>query len=1133
MKGGCSDTREDPWFVTEWTNPSPTHSMSTIQLHFFGPGLTLDQTGQAIPMRSRKQLALLVYLATEHQIAHSRESLQALFWPAESTAVAQNNLRVTLSRLREWAGKVAGTASPASEVLIIERSTVQFHPDWVARVDVNLFTQHLESTRQHRHSTRQQCGHCQAALRAAVQLYRGEFLAGFALDDCPALEEWLFMQRERLHMLVLEAYSDLASYAESNGELTVARDFAQRQIEFDPLREPAYRQQMRILVKQGERGLALATFERCRTLLRAELGLDPDPETLSLHQQLLEGEGTAQTQPGSPSAPASDAVVAPRHNLPQQLTSFIGREAELAQLRQRLQEGAARLITLVGPGGMGKTRLALQVAAENLHLFAQGVCFVPLASVQRAESIPAAIMEALGLRFVPGAIPPTQQLLAALGKRQMLLIIDNLEHLLEGVDLLLELLQAAPGVTLLVTTREQLNCQAEDLFVLHGLATPTSQQVNQASHYTAVRLFCDRAYRLDKSFKLTAENNRDIVQICRWVDGLPLAIELVATWLRDYDCADLAATLVQDQSLLATTQRDVPARHRSMQVVFHHSWQLLSPGEQRILSQLAVCPGAFSVQSAVALTGASLVDLTRLRYKSLLRSTAAGLYEFHPLIRHFAEAMLTATDRQEAAARQATVYAQLVAGQTTALHGATPQSALQAIGRELDNIEQAWQWAQAQGRSDLLLQSVVGLGGYYAATGRSAEGETRFLTTYTALVAHPVQAEQHLLGLHLLNESCPYLIWQNKLPSAIHWAQTLVAAAQAAAHREFVARGLGHWGNALHFQGEMPAAIQKAEEALALARQEGQPRLIGQMLCTLGIIHLQAGERGAAERNLLEGLPLQRSQGDVMTEQRTLVGLGRIHLETGDYEAGQGYLTAALHLLQMTGNRVAEARIVNALGFAEAMLGNYGAALEHHAASRQISQEIQQPIQESHALHNLCTVQRKLGNLTLAEAYGQEALRLALLHDLNDAACYARLHLGYVWLEGGELDLAANAFQAAHNDWLTHQHTDLAHEATAGLAAVAYRAGKLAEALTLITPLVSLLINQAIEGIDEPFTMYLTAYYILHDHQDAQAGTLLTTAYTRLNDLASKISDPALRHSFWQAPAHRQIRALWQESTNR
>ncbi|MCB0034571.1 MAG: winged helix-turn-helix domain-containing protein, partial [Anaerolineales bacterium] len=324
--------------------------MSTFLFRFFGPGQVVDTHKSLVPLRSRKQLALLAYLATEYAIAHSRESLVALLWPEVAPTTAQNNLRVTLSRLRKLATKLTPTEPDRPPLLITDRHTVQIDAAWIEDADTNQFNQLLVRTRRHAHPSRSQCDHCQTLLRQAVLLYQGEFLEGFGLNDCDTFEEWLSVERERLQRLVLDAYADLATYAEHNNDLAAAHDAAQRQIELDPLRESAYQQQMRILTKLGKRNAALTLFEHYRTLLRNELGIDPQLETLTLHAEILNSEvapsittATWQTLPRN--AP-------PRHNLPQQLTPFIGREEELAALQTRLKNRSYRLISIVGPGGI-------------------------------------------------------------------------------------------------------------------------------------------------------------------------------------------------------------------------------------------------------------------------------------------------------------------------------------------------------------------------------------------------------------------------------------------------------------------------------------------------------------------------------------------------------------------------------------------------------------------------------------------------------------------------------------------------------------------------------------------------------------------------------------------------------------
>ncbi|MCE7980262.1 MAG: hypothetical protein DYG89_03655 [Caldilinea sp. CFX5] len=1127
--------------------------MATLQIRLFGVGQLRDGAGKVVPVRSRKELAALAYLLVEGSQSHSREVLQNLFWPDLDMESGRNNLRVTLAHLQGImpAGQNGAVNAEIVRLFHASRSEVQFNPASNAWVDVSEFQRLIDETQHHDHTSRSACPHCYQLLHTAVALYAAEFLSGFALADCPAFEEWLFLQRERQHLLALKAYQDLSAYAEQQGELETALTFVQQQIAIDPLREAAYRQQMYILARQGERSLALAAFERCRAVISDELGIDPEPETLLLHQQILSDQILPLPKPAPTVVP--DQAEAPfvqstptsatlpstvgaetrgaRHNLPQQLTAFIGREPELAQLQERLQASDSRLISLVGPGGIGKTRLAIQVGGASQHLFPDGVFFVALAGVQSVEAIPATIMAAMNATLGAGGASPTQQLLQVLAPQKALLLIDNLEHLIDGVDLLLALLQAAPAVTLLVTTREQLNCQAEDIFLLSGLATPKASALAEASHYAAVRLFCERAYRLHKSFKLTADNCPPVVKICQLVEGMPLAIELATTWLGDFDCAALAAAIAKNMSILATTQRDLPLRHRSMQAVFDYSWQMLTAREQQLLSQLAFCQGPFSAHIAGQLAGASLVDLTGLRYKSLLRIVEAGYYDLHPLIRTFALARLAAASASQVATRLATLYMQQVAEQGLALDGATPQAALHAIERELDNVQQAWQWAMEQERTDLLAQGVTGLGSYYASSGRNSECAERFVPLARQLIEQEDSAGAmgKLLCVRLLDKACHSLIWLGKLADAQHWAQTMLGVAAGLGNQEYVARALVHWGKTVDEHAKPAAAVEKYEEALSLARQLRLSPLIGQILIEMSHPLRDLDRASAADAALTESLAIQRSLGNRLAEQRCLLYLSVGRREASDFQADRDYLMAAMALQPLTGSRHVETRLLDALGINYGLVGNYATAVEYHEASRRIAQEIRQPVQQCHTLRHLCTAQRKLGNLAQAEECGLAALHLALANNLPADMTLARLYLGYVWLATGDLTAAANVFQLAYDSWRAQQLTNLSQEALVGLATVDLRQGNPARAAERIEPFVPTLLHHVPVGVRESYEMHLACYDILAAVGDHRAGALVITAYNQLQANINKVMDNDLLRCFWEAPAHRRIRALWQQ----
>lgn len=747
-------------------------------------------------------------------------------------------------------------------------------------------------------------------------------------------------------------------------------------------------------------------------------------------------------------------------------------------------------------------------------------------------------MDALGLTFESGAASLTQQLFTALADSHLLLVIDNFEHLMDGVDLLLELLQAAPNVTLLVTTREQLNCQAEDLFELSGLAVPIQPNLVEANQYAAVRLFCERAYRLHKTtFKLTEENYPDVVKICHLVEGMPLAIELATTWLGHFDCAGLAAAIAENQPILTTTQRDLPSRHRSMQTVFDHSWQMLNPREQSILSHVAVCHGRFSVQTATELSGASLLDLTSLRYKSILRIADAGYYDLHPLIRSFALATLDADRCLQTEEKLAMRYMHLLAAQRPALEGATPQDALQAIGRELDNIQQAWAWAVSHSRSDLLLQGAAGLGGYYTATSRNVECETRFLPLAQKLIEQSDGGDEtdKLLSVQLLDKVCHSLLWLGKLVEARNWSQKMVTVAQALTGRnqELVASAFVHWGKALDEMGRATEAVEKYEEALASARQLANAPLTGNILIELSHSLRALGKSRETEEVLLESLALQRSpQGNRLTEQRALLYLSVCKREEGNFQADHTYLTAAIELLKLTGNRHVEMRLLDALGINSGLVGNYPKALEYHDASYRIAQEIRQPVQQSHALRHMCTVHRKLGDLALAQEYGAESLRVALEHEMPHEIVCARLYLGLAWLESGNLAEAQNAFQLAYEGWKAQGAISPSQEALVGLAMVDLRSGNSERAAERIAPFVPNLLRHVTVGVREPYEMHLACYEILTSVGDERAETVLNITYQQLQANVNKVTNRALLEHFWQAPTHSKIRKLWQSGNH-
>ncbi|NJM42327.1 MAG: hypothetical protein HC853_17115 [Anaerolineae bacterium] len=351
-----------------------------------------------------------------------------------------------------------------------------------------------------------------------IALYRGDFLEGFNLKDAPEFEEWVVAQREHYRELALRLLHGLAEAALREGRYTEGVDYARRILALDGWREEAHRLLMLCYARSGQRSAALAQYAECRRVLGKELGVPPSAETMALYERIC---AAAQSS---------------RHNLPPQMTPFVGRERELAQIEALLLKPECRMLTVLGIGGAGKTRLALQIAARFAEQFINGVWFVPLATVQ-AGALIRAIADAVQCP-ISGASEPKQPLLNFLRERELLLLLDNAESLLDSTALFSEVLRAAPDVKLLITSRERLNLQAEWMFGLDGLDVPLAGRGDASC--SAMQLFVQGAQRTRASFALNENELPAAGRICRLVAGLPLGIELASAWVRTLDCAHIA-----------------------------------------------------------------------------------------------------------------------------------------------------------------------------------------------------------------------------------------------------------------------------------------------------------------------------------------------------------------------------------------------------------------------------------------------------------------------------------------------------------------------------------------------------------------------------------------------------------------
>ncbi|MBI1256408.1 MAG: tetratricopeptide repeat protein [Chloroflexi bacterium] len=410
------------------------------------------------------------------------------------------------------------------------------------------------------------------------------------------------------------------------------------------------------------------------------------------------------------------------HNLPHAASPFVNRVSEIAEITQRLSSDDCRLLTLIGPGGIGKTRLAMRAAANCIDQFDDGVYFVPLQPLDSPEFMVSAIADAIRFRFSSGG-DPKQQLFEYLREKALLLLLDNFEHLLDGSDLLTELLAAAPDLKLLVTSREVLNLQEEWRYPIHGLHYPESDDAGHPEAYSAVQLFIERVRRVRGEQPLPDEQ-AGVIRICQLVGGMPLALELAAVWTQALGTSEIVSEIQRSLDFLSTSLRNVPQRHQSMQAVFEQSWRRLSDEEQRVFQALSVFSGGFRREAAEAVAGVSVRVLSGLVDKSLLTRVPDGRYQIHELLRQYAQSRLEVMPEEAIRVREqhAAYYMNYLHERNNDLNGGRQRDASLEIEAELDNIRSAWSWTVEHSKIEIIEQAQHPFFLFHVFQSRSREG---------------------------------------------------------------------------------------------------------------------------------------------------------------------------------------------------------------------------------------------------------------------------------------------------------------------------------------------------------------------------------------------------------------------------
>jgi predicted ATPase/transcriptional regulator with XRE-family HTH domain len=718
--------------------------------------------------------------------------------------------------------------------------------------------------------------------------------------------------------------------------------------------------------------------------------------------------------PGAADSPGIARISQQVRALPGQLTPFVGRSVELRRITERLTRSECRLLTLIGPGGIGKTRLAIQTA-HKITGFADGIFYISLAPLLSAEYLPLAIAQALEVS-IPGSADPQAQLISQLAAREVLLVLDNFEHLLDGASLVGEILEAAPRVRMLVTSREQLDLHGEWLVPITGMALPQNGEGSDYNRYDAVQLFMETAQRVDPDFALD-DHWRDVVHICRMVEGNPLGIELAAAQLLVLPCSEIAQRLQHSLDVLASSFRNVPERHRSMRALFEHSWNMLTDDQQTVLARLSVFRGGFMLEAAGQVAGAEGIVLAALVEKSLVRVDGEGRYSLHELLRQYAAEKLTADPALQAATEQAhsACFADFLFEREEALRASTVQSAMQEIDAERQNVHAAWQHALAHRLTRDLEKSVNTFQHYCIARAYFHEGQLAYqgiVSKFEALADHD-EAAQRMLTL-ALSRLAHFQFAGGDVSQARGMVERSLSMAHALGWREEEALALGIMGLCAYSVEE---AIRLFEQALELRRAYQYKAGISDVCQNLGLAAAGQGRYEDAAQYFHEALTIAEESGDAWGSNVCLYYLGRIATLTGDIPEAARCLSEALAICKRHDFRLGIVENGVEIGMLSVWkLGDYATAIPLLRDSLDLFREFgPRPWRTTNILIYLGTASCAMGAPAEAHAYLHEALGIA--HNMPSGRritiVEVLVHLGLLFAHTGQTNEALNLLHTA------------------------------------------------------------------------------------------------------------------------
>lgn len=983
------------------------------RIEMFGQLKVIQADQEQTRFRTHKIGWILAYLALHLHQSVPRERLVDLFWPDKEIEAGRASLNNALSSLRR---QLEPPGFPRNSLLIANWQEVRLNASAI-HTDVQEFEELVRlaeraTTEPERISF----------LERATSLYRGELLPG-------CYEEWVGPEQQRLHNLYVDALNRWSTILEQAGDFPNALPIVSRAIKADAFREELYQREMRLYVVLGQPAAALESYQEMERRWQAELGVSPSAATRELAQQIrqdpqsvvltrtsrLEKQDLPKQQVAPPPASASiENSVTP---LPFSLTRFFGRTKEQAQLMQMLQAEDTRLVTLVGTGGVGKTRLALEVARQLGPVFAGRVWWVSLADLPDARLLSSALMRALKLS-APGSADPMEMILERLSESPCLLVLDNFEHLLRdesqaskgdrglldtGTILVRFLLERAPQLCCLVTSRLALRLNGEQEFSLHPLPTPVvSPVLEDVLDAPSVSLYVDRARLVRSDFALNANNAESVARLCRQLEGIPLAIEMAAAWARALPPAKMLERLEERLDTLTSRGRDLPARHQSLRATIDWSYDLLDAPQRRLLARLSVFRGGWTLEAAEAvgvdqsslgdekqdsayeydhpfiatISASDVIDvLMSLVDKSLVVSEEKGdevRYRLLETVRQYSADRLKESGETEHIQERHYAFFRDMAGESIGkIRGSEQFACLDQLEREHDNIRAALVWARTEtvrphGNPEAELDLAGKIRPFWDIRSYWREGRERLETAlqHAPLSSTEIRARA-LLGAGVLAAN------MTDFAAARTFYEECLRIRRQLGDSHGVASVAMGLGNAANNAGDLVAAQQWLLESLELARKLDDTWLLGAVLGNLGIVAESQRDYTAQQHYHEESLQLHRKIGNTFGIAVAYSNLGNVFVLRKDFVASYGYMAESLLILRQLGEKRILSRVVCQIAYMEMAQGREATnGVRLMAAGQSILEQIGTTLDKTHQ-KNMNSARQEIGDEVFAAAFAQ------------------------------------------------------------------------------------------------------------------------------------------------------------------